>query len=321
MLNQSSENQPMDIREYDDVNPLRVLHLTMLALDFPLTPEHARYIRHTDPRPFPCFTVNAVQDEIVLGQVGVFRLPFVSVDGREDVGGVWAVSTHPEYSGRGIASALLNEAHSRMCEAGLRFSTLGTNRYRVGYKLYKKHGYVDMHIWATAFAPWDTAHQPTRLRAQPLSTEGYEFVEQIFKNIAGDYLGFSVRHTPFVRMRDRVDLENIWVLWEYNEPVGYIFVNKRDLILHISIQILRMGIKATEAVAAIVNEFKTSYVQVSMSRPSDIASFRSAGWQVAHPNWDAFMVKPLIPEVSIEDARQLFGFGTDRFLISWLDTT
>jgi GNAT superfamily N-acetyltransferase len=321
MLNQSSKNQSMNIREYDDVNPLGVLHLTMLALDFPLTPDHAAHIRRTDPRPFPFFTVNAVQDEIVLGQVGVFLLPFVSIEGREDVGGVWAVSTHPQYSGRGIASTLLDEAHSRMREAGLRFSTLGTNRYRIGYKLYQKHGYIDMNVWATAFAPWDTAHQPTRLRAQPLGAEGYDFVEQMFKNIAADYLGFAVRHTPFIRLRDRVNLENIWILWEYSEPVGYVFVNKKDLMLHISIQILRMGIKATESIAAIVNEFKISYVQVNMNRPSDIASFRSAGWQVAHPNWDTFMVKPLIPEVTLEDTRRLFGFGTDRFLISWLDVT
>jgi hypothetical protein len=33
------------------------------------------------------------------------------------------------------------------------------------------------------------------------------------------------------------------------------------------------------------------------------------------------MVKPLVPEVTAEDARRAFGIGTDRFLISWLDTT
>jgi hypothetical protein len=33
------------------------------------------------------------------------------------------------------------------------------------------------------------------------------------------------------------------------------------------------------------------------------------------------MVKLLVPEVSAEDARRLFGIGTDRFLISWLDVT
>src|SRR5512143_1014193 len=180
----------MKILEYNDVDPLSVLHLTMLALDFPFTLEHAAHIRRTDPRPFPCFTVNAVEEDVVLGQVGVFRLPLISLEGREDAGGVWAVSTHPQHARRGIASALLDEAHARMRAAGLRFSTLGTNRHGVGYQLYQKHGYVDMQVWATALAHWETAHQPTRLRAQPLSTAGYDFVEKLFENIASDYLGF-----------------------------------------------------------------------------------------------------------------------------------
>jgi hypothetical protein len=33
------------------------------------------------------------------------------------------------------------------------------------------------------------------------------------------------------------------------------------------------------------------------------------------------MIKPLIPGVTVDDARQLFGIGKDRFLISWLDVT
>lgn len=311
----------MKILDYDDVNPLQVLDLTMLALDFPFTPEHAAHIRRTDPRPFPCFTVNAVEDDMVLGQVGVFRLPMISMEGREDVGGVWAVSTHPNHSGRGVASALLEEAHTRMRDAGLRFSTLGTNRYRTAYKLYLQHGYVDMAVWATAFARWETAHLPTRLRAQPPGPEGFDFVEKIFEKIASDYLGFAWRHTPFARLREEVRLEDIWILWENNEPVGYVFAHKDNLMLKLNVQLLRPDIDAAEAVAAVASKWKTSYVQVSISRPSDIASLQRRGYRIAQPNWDAFMVKPLIPNVTVADAGRLFGIGIDRFLISWLDTT
>ena len=62
----------MKILNYNNVNPLQVLHLTTLALDFPFPPEHVAHIRHTDPRPLPCVTVNAVENDLVLGQVGVF---------------------------------------------------------------------------------------------------------------------------------------------------------------------------------------------------------------------------------------------------------
>ncbi|MFZ5883407.1 MAG: GNAT family N-acetyltransferase [Chloroflexota bacterium] len=319
----------MKILEYNDIDPLQVLHLTLLALDFPFTPELAAHMRRTDPRPFPCFTVNTVEEDRVLGQVGVFRLPMISTEGREDVGGVWAVSTHPHHAGRGVASALLEEAHSRMRAAGLRFSTLGASRSRIAYRLYQKHGYLDMNIWATALTRWEVAHQPTRLRAQPVGAvlseskdhEGYDFVEKIYQNLAREYLGFAWRHQPFIRLRDKVKLEDIWVIWENREPVGYVFARNENLLLKLDVQILRTDIHAVEAVAAVASKLKTSYVRVTLSRPSDIADFQRAGWQVAHPNWDAFMFKPLFPDVTVEDARHLFGIGTDRFLISWLDVT
>jgi len=310
----------MKILEYNDVDPLSVLHLTMLALDFPFTPEHAAHIRRTDPRPFPFFTLNAVEDDMVLGQVGVFRLPMISTNGREDVGGVWAVSTHPAHSGLRVASALLEEAHTRMRDAGLRFSTLGTNRYRTAYKLYQQHGYEDMQVHATALAKWETAHQPTRLSAQPIGSNGYEFVEKLFADIAQEYLGFAWRHTPFARLQ-LVNLSDIWIVQENGHPIGYAFVHADPSMLKVSNLTLKLGTDIAEAVAAITAELKSTYVQVKVTRPVEIESFGRAGYQVAHPTWGAFMVKPLVPDVATDDARRLFGIGTDRFLMSWLDIT
>jgi GNAT superfamily N-acetyltransferase len=311
----------MKILEYNDVDPLQVMYVSKLALDFTLSPERVARIRQTDPRPFPCLAIYGVEDDVVLGQVGIFRLPMISTEGREDVGGIWAVSTHPQYAGNGIASRLLDEAHTRMREAGIRFSTLGTDRFRLAYNLYRKHGYQETNIWATALARWETAHQPTRLRVQPLGSEGYEFVESIYSDIARDYLGFSWRHTPFARLRQAVNSSDIWILRENNRVVGYALAFPDQTMLTISNLVLHRNIDAAEATAAVAAEFKSAYVQVKLSRPSEISSLRRAGYHVAHPTWDAFMVKPLLPEVSFEDARRLFGMGTDQFLISWLDVT
>jgi hypothetical protein len=85
-------------------------------------------------------------------------------------------------------------------------------------------------------------------------------------------------------------------------------------MLRISIKILQPGIDA------VASQRKAQYVQMTMSRSSDIASLRAVGWLVAQPSWRAFMVKPLLPDLTAEDARRLFGIGTDRFLISGLDT-
>lgn len=311
----------MKILEYDNVDPLSVWQLNMLALEFPLTPEHVGHIRRSDPRPFPFFAIYAVEDDQVLGQVGVFRLPMVSTEGREDVGGIWAVSTHPHHAGLGVASLLLEEAHTRMREAGLRFSTLGTNRYRVAFKLYQQHGYEDMGVLATALARWETAHQPTRLRARPPGSEGFDLVDKIFEKIARLYLGYAWRHTPFAVLRDKVDLDDVWILWENHRLVGYAFAHKNKSVLNISNLLLSRDIDVTEAIAAVVSEIKTPYVKVKISRPVEIASLRDAGFQVAQPTWGAFMLKALVPDVTVEDARQIYGIGTDRFLISWLDVT
>lgn len=311
----------MDILEYDQVDPLGVLHLNQLALDFALTPEHVAHIRRTDPRPFPFFAIYAVEGGQVIGQVGVFRLPMLSSQGRQDVGGVWAVSAHPQHAGQGVASALLEEAHRRMRDAGLRFSTLGTSRYRTAYKLYMQHGYEDVGVLASAVARWETAHQPTRLNARPAGPQGYDLVEQIFDDIAGGYLGFAWRHTPFQPLRDKVPLEDLWLLRQNGSVVGYAIAHLDKDILDISSVLLGDGIDLAEAVAALAGRLKSRYVQVNAVRPVEIASLRAVGYQVANPSWNAFMLKPLLPEASIEEACQLYGIGTDRFLISWLDMT
>lgn len=311
----------MKIVEYNDVDPLKVLYLNQLALNFTLTPEMVAHLRRTDPRPFPCLAVYAIEDDAVLGQIGIFRLPMISTAGREDVGGIWAVSTHPQYAGRGIASTLLEEAHSRMRAAGLRFSTLDTDRYRVAYKLYRQHGYEETNVWATALARWETAHQPTRLRAQPLGSMGYDLLDHIFLEIAQDYLGFAWRYTPFARLRRVVDPAQIWILKENNRVIGYAIAQQDQTLLKISNLVLRKNIDPAEAVAAVAAELKSIYIQVKVSRPVEITSLERAGFHVAHPSWDGFMLKPLIPEVTAEDAQRLFGIGTDNFLISWLDVT
>jgi predicted N-acetyltransferase YhbS len=308
----------MKIVEYDDVDPVKVFYLNQLAHDFTLTPEKAARIRRTDPRPFPCLALYAVEDGDVLGQVGIFRLPLVSTEGREDVGGLWAVSTHPQFSGRGVVSRLIQEAHVRMREAGLRFSMVDTDRYRLAHQLYRQLGYEETNVWATAFAPWETAHKPTRLRAGSPGPDGYEFVEGVFRELAVDYLGFAWRHSPFDRLR-QVSLKDIWILRENNRVVGYALARAEPELLAVRNLALRQGIDPAEAVGAVAAEIKSSFVQVTVSRPVEISSLRRAGFHVAHPSRSSFMIKPLIPGITIGDARQLFGIGTDRFLISWLD--
>jgi len=151
-------------------------------------------------------------------------------------------------------------------------------------------------------------------------SDGYEFVEKLFADIAQEYLGFAWRHTPFARLQ-LVNLSDIWIVQENGHPIGYAFVHADSTMLKISNLTLKLGADIAEAVAAITAELKSTYVQVKITRPVEIASLQRAGYQVSHPTWGAFMVKPLVPDMTADDVRHLFGIGTDRFLISWLDLT
>jgi GNAT superfamily N-acetyltransferase len=308
----------MRIVDYNEVDPHGVMYLNQLANNFTLTPEKVAHIRQSDSRPLACLAIYAVEDDLVVGQVGIFRLPMVSSEGREDVGGIWAVCIHPQYAEHGITSRLLEVAHSRMREIGLRFSTLETRRSHLAYKLYLQHGYEETNVWGTAQARWNTAHQPTRLRAISPGSEGYDVVDDIFNHLAKDYLGFTWRDAPFARLR-QVDLANIWILRENRNIVGYALAHIDQSTLIVSSLVLQQEIDAAEAIAAIAAQLKFTYVRALISRPAEIASLGRAGYQVAHPNWDGFMIKPLNPDVRVEDARSLYGIGTDRFLISRLD--
>lgn len=309
----------MKILAYDRVDPVEAFHITMLALGFALTPELVEHIQRTSSHQSPCLSVCAVEDAMVVGHAGVFRQPVLTIKGWEDVGVVWAVCSHPQYTSRGIASRLLEEAHACMRAIGLRFSMLNTNRSLSAYRLFRRMGYADMEIWATAMARWETAHQPTRLRAAPPGDGGYDLVEQVFRDAAGGRLGFTARQMTYSRLKDSVRLEDVQILWENDRPVGYALTSVDQSILYVRDLILKNGVNPGEAAASLASRLKTAYVHIKVSRPVEIASLRQAGYQIAHPDWSAFLVKPLAPDVTLQDARRIFGIGTDRFLISWMD--
>jgi GNAT superfamily N-acetyltransferase len=295
------------------------VRLNLLNISSSHKSELVGQINHSNQGKFPSIALYAVDENDVLGQVGLFHLPMFTNNALEDVGVVWALITHPTYTRRGIGSYLLKESHSRMLNAGLRFSTLSVNRSRVAYKFFQYHGYEEMQSMATAIAHWETAHQPTRLFAQPSSRGEFDPIDKIFKNLKSSPIGYPWRNTPFAMLHTQMVQGNVWILWENKRLVGFAVAQSNKTVLNIRSLFLLHNTEITEAVAALVAEMKTTYVIVNVSRPADIAGLRRSGYQIIHPNWDAFMLKTLIPDVTIEDARTLFGIGTDRFSISLLD--
>ncbi|MBW7881384.1 MAG: GNAT family N-acetyltransferase [Caldilineaceae bacterium] len=312
------------IAEYDDVDPLAVLALNLTGLNFALTPERAAAIRKLDRRPFPFFAIYAVENGVVMGQVAVYRLPLVTPNGREDVGGVCAVCTNPASGRQGIATRLLDEAHARMRADGLRFSTLGTSRHRVAHTLYKKHGYADV------FAPVILLIQTPRLPSPgPLCVRRAEngqlnLADELFHQAAAGWLGFAWRHASFLPMlvaTGELGAGSVWLVWQRNRAVGYILADAAPPLLTVHNILLVEETDAGAALAALAHELDTPYLQVRVDQPPMADSLRSALCPAEWASWSTFMVKPLTPEVTVEDARRLFGVDAQRFLCSAFDIT
>ena len=244
----------MKIVEYDDVDPLGVLQLNLLSLGYTLTPEKVSLIRHLDTRPFRFFALYAIEDGIVAGQVGIYRLPMITVNGPEDVGGICAMCIHPAFSRKGIATRLLEEAHARMRSAGLRFSSLGTTRHRGAYALYKKRGYEDVFSFTSTFAPREIVYRYGHLRAERASSGRLHLADSLFQKVAAGNLGFAQRQKSFIPMMvatGEIGEDEVWLLWDDDELIGYALAGVTESVLSVSSSLLAEGVDAGAAMSAL----------------------------------------------------------------------
>lgn len=314
----------MIILEYEQVDPWQVWRLNLLCLDYDLTPEKAAEIRRLDKRPFPFFALYAVEDGVVAGQVGVFRLPVVTTDGPDAVGGAWAVATHPAYTRRGIASSLMNEAHQRMKEAGLSFSTLNTSRRLGAYALYRKLGYEEVFVSKILFARRDELDLHTSLVAGPINASDYYLFDAIFNQASRTRFGFACRQSGFMEVilaHGDVSADNLWLLYKGDQPAGYAFARQATDLLKIDNLLLLDGMDPVEAVAALLDVFDCSDVWLWVEQLDLSRRLQEAGLPAVFPGWGTFMVKALSDDANVDDARKRMQTDTDRFLISMFDVT
>jgi GNAT superfamily N-acetyltransferase len=313
----------MEIKEYDDVDPVGVLALNLASLGFPLTPERAALIRKLDQRPFPFLAVYVVEDGIVAGQVGVFRLPVMTTEGPSDMGGVWAVSTQPAFGRRGISTMLMEEAHARMRADGLRYSTLGTNRSLAAHRMYLKLGYVDAHIASVSFAGSKAVSVKSSLKAKKANQDDIELADALFSQAAVGRLGFARRQPDFLQMMSSTGELNgdLYLLKDGDELVGYAVAKKDDQVLGIIDLLLKPGVEVDKAISAVISEFDAPFVRIRIEEPAVGRRLVQAGFPAPLAGYGSFMIKPLHDDDEVEDAVRLLGIGTERFMISVFDTT
>jgi GNAT superfamily N-acetyltransferase len=177
----------------------------------------------------------AVEGGRLLGQLFVRRIPFRTATGVEPVAGIASVTTRLDDQRRGVARALLEEAHRRESAAGVRFAMLWTNPSWYAHTLYERLGYRD--VWS---APSAVRLLPRARRApregslSPALPRELPSLERLFDATTGASVGFSVRPRGFLREGHEagyLDLEGLLVLRRRGELLGYAVVSKcHDLL-------------------------------------------------------------------------------------------
>ncbi len=317
----------MKIVEYDNVDPLSVLDLNLLCFRFALTPEMAIRIRRLDKRAFPFLAIYAVDNGRVMGQTGVFRLPVMTVEGPEDVGGIWAMCTHPAYSRQGIGSLLIAEAHARMQAAGLRFAALGTSRHWVAHPFYQRHGYQDIAYFATALTPREVvAGQSNNLYATQATLAALPEADALFRRVAAGKTGFARRHDNFlpdmVEIGGDVQLEELRLLYHGRDLVGYAAVQNTPALFKVNDILLLDEVDIVTALAALLTESDARYLQITTNNHSPyMARLQQAGFRATMASLDVIMLRSLVTDIDVETMTTLFSLGTHRFMASWMDVT
>jgi GNAT superfamily N-acetyltransferase len=317
----------MQVLEYDDVDPFSVLELNMLCFRFALTPELAAVIRRLDPRPLPFFAIYAVDEGQVVGQVGVFRLPMIMTHGPEDVGGIWAMATHPGYSRRGIGSLLIEEAHARMRAAGLRFAVLGTSRHWVAHPFYHRHEYQEIAGFASALNHKDDIPPiDNRLQVKKAAREHLAQIDNLFQQVSTGKIGFARRHDHFMSMMvdvgDVMGIDDLRLLWSDNDLVGYAIVRPSKTVFKVDDILLRDDVSIMTATAALLREAQAPYVQITMNNQSPhLDKLAQSGFRVTPLTWDVVMGRAMTDTISVDDLRRFVGIDSHRYLMSWMDVT
>jgi GNAT superfamily N-acetyltransferase len=218
----------MRLLTYDELPPdvAPTLALTQSsAFGGPFLPRQLR--RYRRGRVFaPYVGVFAVEDGGVIGQTYCLRFPFTFPDGLATVGGIAAVATRPDQTGRGIARRILEEVHRHEREDGVERVALWTNRSWGAHRIYERLGYRDVHHPAFALRWFETAPPPLRgVTVRRARRSDLEALEALHTRATRRRRGFTPRLPgAMVTEADATGAEflgSVWVAVRDRRPVGY----------------------------------------------------------------------------------------------------
>jgi predicted acetyltransferase len=258
----------------------------------------------------------AVENEHVIGHVGVMDLATRSLDGRlEYVGGIYGVATLPSHARKGISTALMNRVHDHFRERNYPFSFLCTSHTLVAYNMYQKLGYIDLLERPNAYKVLN--QRKTKAAAKQGSGKiDFDKLLKIYDKFVKDRAGFVVRDKAYMEMLKKTGYFGS----------GDCFIEEDGYV------IFRSNIGGTWSKATWIRELVASsakqmnrLVELVEARAKDLIMdrdvldntllkvYKSRGYMIEKRSHAVIMVKPLTADASF---KKTYG---DKFFLSDLD--
>ncbi len=137
----------------------------------------------------------AVEDDRVIGQVFVERLPYEFPDGPALLTGIAAVATRPDRRRAGVARTLLAEVLARERAEGREHAVLWTDRSWVAHALYERLGFRDVYSppWVVGAPPRVPGSSVPVEGIRPATAEDCDALEELHDRACSERLGFRRR--------------------------------------------------------------------------------------------------------------------------------
>ncbi len=297
----------MKIVTYEEIDDIQMTELTLACFHHTYSKEHVDEMVKADKRiPDWGGELYAVDGDNVLGTVGMLYPRIKTKDGIETVGGIRNVCTRPSASRKGVARMLMEEAHERMEEKGLRFSFLMTSKSLVAYELYKKMGYRDTHRYPVAFKKTNKKTSSIEFREK----EDPEYVRSLYKKSVKDLHGLIVREEDFwemARARGWPDISKLKIAYLKGERIGYAMFNRRRKQMdcaELAVDERRYLPCLIEALEAEAEGVEIVFYYVN---PNYKDVFSDKGYTLYDDTWSRIMVKECKEKLPLDE--DLFNCG------------
>lgn len=294
----------MDILTYEEVDDTQMSELTLACFGHTYSKEHISKMVKNDSRiPEWGGELYAVEEGKVFGTVGML-FPKVKTEsgtesGIEEVGGIRNVCTRASKSRKGTARRLLDEAHKRLADKGVRFSFLMTSKALVAYGLYEKLGYRDIYHHPTAFKEGGGTQSGVELKKE----KDPEYVKDLYQGSTEGLNGLIVREPDYwqaIEARGWPDNDKVRIAYEDGKKIGYALYIKKRKQLDCE-EIGAMDDKSLNKIlGALESEAGEDDVVIHNVNPNHRDVLESRGYHIYDDKWDKVMVKDFEGEGNTE---------------------